>query len=76
MKCVGYIISYYGWGETCIHDLGGEIEEKRPLVRPRPRREDDIKMNLKEIGCGSWTRFIWLKTGTSGGFNAVVHFRV
>jgi hypothetical protein len=70
------MISYYGWEEKCIHDFGGVNEEKRPLRRPRPRREDDIKMNIKEIGWGSWTRFIRLKTGTSGGFNAVVYFRV
>jgi len=68
--------SYYGWGEKYIHDFGGETVEKRPLGRPRPRREDDIKMNLKETGWGAWTSYIWPKTGTSGGFNAVVHFRV
>jgi hypothetical protein len=36
-------------------------------------------MNLKEIGWGgggAGTRFIWLETGTSGGFIAVVRFRV
>ena len=65
-----------GGGEKCIHDIGGETEEKRPLGRPKPRREDDTEMNLKEIGWGSWTRFVRLKTGTSGGFNAVVYFRV
>jgi hypothetical protein len=25
---------------------------KRPLVRPRRRWEDDIKMDLQELGCG------------------------
>jgi hypothetical protein len=27
-------------------------EEKRTLGRPRHRREDDIKMDLPEVGCG------------------------
>jgi len=30
--------------------LGGKPEGKRPLVRPRSRWEDNIKMNLSEIG--------------------------
>jgi hypothetical protein len=28
----------------------GNPEGKRPLGRPRRRREDDIRMNLREIG--------------------------
>jgi len=28
-------------------------EGKRPLGRPRPRWEDNIKMDLQEVGCGS-----------------------
>jgi len=27
-------------------------EVKRPLERPRRRWEDNIKMNLQEVGCG------------------------
>ena len=27
-------------------------EEKRPLGRPRHRWEDNIKMDLQEVGCG------------------------
>jgi hypothetical protein len=30
--------------------LGGKSEGKRPLGRPRHRRVDNIKMNLREIG--------------------------
>jgi hypothetical protein len=29
----------------------GKAEEKRPLGRQRRRRMDNIKMDLKEIGC-------------------------
>ena len=32
--------------------LVGKPEGKRPLRRPRRRWEDNIKMNLKEVGCG------------------------
>jgi len=27
-------------------------EEKKPLRRPKRRREDNIKMDLQEVGCG------------------------
>jgi hypothetical protein len=33
--------------------LVGKSERKRPLGRPRRRWEDNIKMDLREIGCGS-----------------------
>jgi len=32
--------------------LVGKPEEKRPHARPRRRREDNIKMDLQEVGCG------------------------
>jgi len=31
--------------------LVGKPEGKRPLVRPRCRSEDNIKMDLQEVGC-------------------------
>jgi hypothetical protein len=31
--------------------LVGKPEGKRPLVRPRCRWEDNIKMDLQEVGC-------------------------
>jgi hypothetical protein len=36
--------------------LVGKPEEKRPFGRPRHRWEDNIKMNLYEVGegCGDW----------------------
>ena len=30
----------------------GKLEGKRPLGRPRPRWENDIKVDLQEVGCG------------------------
>ena len=32
--------------------LVGKPERKRPLARPRRRWEDNIKMDLQEVGCG------------------------
>ena len=33
--------------------LVGKSEGKKSLGRPRRRWEDNIKMNLQEVGCGS-----------------------
>jgi len=37
--------------------LVGKPERRRPLVRPRHRWVDDIRMDLQEVGCGymDWT---------------------
>jgi hypothetical protein len=32
--------------------LVGKPEGKRPLGRPRHKWEDNVKMNLREVGCG------------------------
>jgi len=42
-------------------------EGKRPLRRPRRRWEDNIKMDLQEIGWGTRTGLIWLRVWTGGG---------
>ena len=30
----------------------GKPDGRRPLGRPRPRWEDNIKLDLQEVGCG------------------------
>ena len=45
----------------------GKPEGKRPLGKPRHRWEDNIKVDLQEIGWGAWTGLIWLGIGTGGG---------
>jgi hypothetical protein len=47
--------------------LVGKLEGKRPLGIPRHRLEDNIKMDLRELGFGGGMGFIWLRIGTSGG---------
>jgi hypothetical protein len=40
--------------------LVGKPEGKRPLVRPKLRWEDNIKMGLQGVGCGVRTELVWL----------------
>jgi hypothetical protein len=47
--------------------LVGKPEGKRPLGRPRRRWEDNIKMDLQEVGCGGINWTIWIRTGKGGG---------
>jgi hypothetical protein len=47
--------------------LVGTPEEKRPLRRSRHRWEDNIKMDLQDVGCGVWTGLSWLRIETGGG---------
>jgi hypothetical protein len=46
--------------------LMGKPKGKRPLGRPRCRWEDNMKMDLQEVGCGVWTGSSWLRVGTGG----------
>jgi hypothetical protein len=48
--------SAYGRGEKYMI-LGGKLEGKRPLGRPMFRREDDIRMDLKET---EWEGVGWM----------------
>jgi hypothetical protein len=41
-------------------------EGRRPLEKPRHRWENNIKTDLRGVGCGTWTGSIWLRTETSG----------
>jgi len=41
-------------------------EGKRPLERPRHRWEDNMKMDLQEVGCVAWTGSRWLRIGAGG----------
>ena len=34
--------------------LVGKSEEKRPFGKPRRRWEDNIKMDLQDVGCGGY----------------------
>ena len=38
----------HGGDRWCIKEFVGKLEEKRPLGRPRRRKEDSIKMVFKK----------------------------
>jgi hypothetical protein len=48
-----------GGGERLLQVLVGRPEGKRPLGRPRRRWEDNIKMDLREMGI-EWVNWIRL----------------
>jgi len=37
------------------------------LGRPRHRWEDNIEVDLQEVGWGEWTGLSWQRIGTGGG---------
>jgi hypothetical protein len=47
--------------------LVAKPEGKRRLGRPRRRWEDNIMMDLQEVGGVGWTGWSWLTIGTGGG---------
>jgi len=51
MRWVGHV-AYMGDGRGVYKVLVGKPEGKRPLGRPRHRWDDNIKMDLQEVGCG------------------------
>jgi hypothetical protein len=51
-----------GKERTVYKVLVGKPEGKRPLGRPR--WEDGIRMDLRDVGWGVWSGFNWLRLGT------------
>jgi hypothetical protein len=45
----------------------GKPEEKRPLGRPRPRWEENIKWIFRKWDVGIWIGSRWLRVGAGGG---------
>jgi hypothetical protein len=67
----------YATRKVQANQEGQKVNEKRPLGRPRRRREDSIKMNLQEEGCEGMDWIAWLWIGTGGRLvNAVMNLRV
>jgi hypothetical protein len=47
--------------------LVGKPDGKRPIGRPKRIWEDNIKMDLQEVGWGAWAGLVWLRIRTGGG---------
>jgi len=47
-------VARMGVGRGVYRVLVGKPEGKRPLGRPRLRWEDNIKVDLQEVGCGGY----------------------
>ena len=56
----------------------GKPEGKRPLGRPRCRCENNIKMDLQEVGrgCGDWMELAQDRGRWQALVSAVMNFRV
>jgi hypothetical protein len=46
--------------------LVGKVEGERPPGRPKGRWEDNIKLDLQEMGLGGWHGLTWLRIGVGG----------
>jgi hypothetical protein len=69
----------HGGGEKCLQRvLVGRPEGKRPLGRPRHRWEDNIKMDLREIGMdrANWIRLAQDRVQWRTSVNTVMNLRV
>jgi hypothetical protein len=66
-----------GEGRGAYRVLVGKPEGKRPLGRPRRRREDNIKMELQEEGCGimDWIKVAQDRNRWQALVNAVMNLR-
>jgi len=58
--------------------LVGKLVEKKPLGRPRRRWEDNIKMDLQEVGCESldWIELTQDRERWRALVNAVMNLRL
>jgi len=68
MRWVGHV-ARMGERRGVFRFLVGKPEGKRPLGRPRRRWEDNINMNLQEVGCGSvdWIELVQDRDGCKWG---------
>jgi hypothetical protein len=61
---MGRACGTHGERRNAYRILVGKSEENRPLGRTRGRWEDNIKMNLREIG---WVRMDWIDLAQDRG---------
>ena len=64
---MGGACSGYGERRGVYRVLAEKPEGKIPLGGPWRRWEDNVNMDLQEVGCGVWTGSSSLRIGTGGG---------
>jgi hypothetical protein len=71
-------VARMGEGRGVHRVLVGKPEGKKPMGRPRRRWEDNIKMDLQEVGgsCGDWTELARDRDGWPALVGAVRNLRV
>ena len=67
-----------GEGRGVHRVVMGKPEGKRPLRRPRRRWEDNIKVDLREVGggCGDWMELVQDRDSCRALVNTVMNLRV
>jgi hypothetical protein len=67
-----------GEGRVVYRVLVGKPEGRRPLGRPKPRWEDSIGMDLREVGCGyvDWMELAQDRDRWRALVSAVMNLRV
>ena len=66
MRWAGHV-ARMGDDRVVLRVLVGKPEGNRPLGKPRRRWEDNIKMDLQEVGGVVGTGWSWLRIGKGGG---------
>jgi hypothetical protein len=77
MRWAGHVV-HMGKGRSKYRVLVGKPGGKRLLERPRHRWEDNIKMDLQEVGCGGmdWNELAQYRNRCWALLNAVMNLRV
>jgi len=77
MRRAGHV-ARMGGGEICVQGFGGETRGKELLGRPRRRWENNIRMDLREVGCGcvDWMELAQDRNKCRALVNAVMNLRV
>ena len=71
-------VARMGEGRDVYRVLVGKSEGKRPLGRPRRRWEDNIKMDLQEVGggCEDWMELVQDRESWRTLVSTIMKFRV
>ena len=77
MRCAGHV-ALMGEGRHVYMVVVGKPEGKNPMGRPRRKWEDNIKMDLQEVGYGGmyWFELAQDRDRWGALVNAVMKFRV